>query len=93
MLAWVKMLLENHKAILSVVFILLGISGVSIYGNVNEFNPWRIEPEPKKEVSVTEPQITVIEKTIETRVESGITKKDITDFTAIIMKAHIEEFH
>ena len=87
MLAWVKLLLEQHKAIISLVVLLLGVSGVSIYGNVNELNPWKVAEKAVIE-EVMPPEVKVIEKTIE-RIVSGISKQDIIDAMAL----HIEEFH
>ena len=91
MLAFIRMLLQEHKAILSLVFLLLGISGISIYGNVNEFNPWKVAEEAVIE-EVMPPEVKVIEKTIEKTIErvvAGVTEQDIENR----MDAHIEEYH
>jgi len=77
MLDWVKFIVKEHKAILSLVLLLLGISGVSIYGNINEFNPWKVAQAPE----------TVVESKPE------ITQEVLTEFTAIIVRDHIEEYH
>ena len=99
---WLKLILENFKVIMSIM-VLLGVSGVSIYGNVNELNPWKpVEELIEDEVSesavplplpILVPQIKIIEKTIETRVESGITEQDVTNLLNTAMAVHIEEYH
>ena len=101
MLAWIKFIVKEHKAIASFVIFIMSISGVSIYGNVNELNPWKPASEVVEEIptlvsmpiSVPKPQIKVIEKTIETRVESGITEQDVTNLLNAATAAHIEEYH
>lgn len=92
MFKWIQLALEQWKTVMSIL-VLLGVSGVSIYGNVNEINPWRPKVVAEQEPPVTGPQVTIIEKTIETRVESGITKKQVKAILDTTMVAHIEEFH
>ena len=90
---WLKLILENFKVIMSIM-VLLGVSGVSIYGNVNELNPWKPSLEiVEEEILTTHAKIKVIEKTIETRVESGITEQEVRGLINAIMGAHIEEYH
>lgn len=97
MLAYLKWIVAEQKAIASLVIMLLGISGISLYGNVNEFNPWK----PAEEVELTPQEVAKedavkavatevirVEKIIE-RVVSGVTQEDIEKR----MAAHIEEFH
>ncbi len=99
MLDLFRMLIQEHKAIGSIVLLLLGISGVSIYGNVNEINPWRAVEDfldkdiYEEEVVVLAPQVTIIEKTIETRVEAGIDVQDVKALIKARWEAHIEEYH
>lgn len=91
MLALFRMLIQEHKAVGSIVLLLLGISGVSLYGNVNNFNPWVLTPqEVAKEdaVKAVSTEVIRVEKTIE-RIVSGVTAQDIEKR----MEAHIEEFH
>lgn len=97
MLALFRMLIQEHKAVGSIVLLLLGISGISIYGNVHEINPWRAVEEAVEEVVVEVvapvPQVKIIEKTIETRVEAGIDEQDVKALIETRWKAHIEEYH
>ena len=91
MFKWIQLALEQYKTVMAIL-VLLGVSGVSIYGNVNEINPWNpdvVEQEPP----AADPQVTVIEKTIETRVESGVTDKQVKAILNTAMVEHIEEFH
>lgn len=94
---WVRMVLEQHKAIVSIVLLLLGISGVSIYGNINEINPWKVAEEAVVlevvEAVVPAVQTTIIEKTIETRVEAGIDEQDVKALIETRWEAHIQEYH
>lgn len=100
MFKWIQLALEQWKTIMSIL-VLLGVSGVSIYGNVNEINPWKptikvVEEEVEileKEILTPEPQIKIIEKTIETRVESGITKLQVDAAIEAFMTEHIREYH
>lgn len=84
------------------ILVLLGVSGVSIYGNVNELNPWSLPveeviedevSESESSISLPTPQIKIIEKTIETRVESGINEQDVNRLLDAVMTAHIKEYH
>ena len=94
MLAWIKFIVKEHKAIASFVIFLLSIAGISIYGNVNELNPWKPASEiVKDEVLPISTPIKVIEKTIETRVESGITKLQVDAAIEAFMAEHIREYH
>ena len=82
---WIKLALEQYKTVMSLL-VLLGISGVSIYGNVNEMNPWAtpvVDTTPP-EVDTTPIEVT---KIIETRVVTS------TGAIEAAMSAHIKEFH
>jgi hypothetical protein len=89
---WVKLALEQYKTILAIL-VLLGVSGVSIYGNVNEFNPWRaatsVIEEEVKEIITKEAPV----KIIETRVESGITKQEVQVMIDTAIALQDEEWH
>jgi len=96
MLAWVKFIVKEHKAIASFVIFILSITGISIYGNVNEINPWKSSEETvieEIEEPDSMPQIKIIEKTIETRVESGVTDQQVKIIIDAVMESHIKEFH
>jgi predicted RNA methylase len=94
---WVKLALEQNKAIISIVLLLLGISGVSIYGNVKEINPWRnaevVIEEAIEEIIIKEVPVKVVERIIETRVESGITKQEVQTMIDIAIATQDEEWH
>jgi len=98
MFKWIQLALEQWKTVMSIL-VLLGISGVSIYGNVNELNPWKPTINTDSNLSETEklidpePQIKIIEKTIETRVEAGITKLQVDAAIKAFMDSHIREYH
>ena len=96
MLAWIKWIVKEHRTIAAFVIFILSITGISIYGNVNEFNPWTtaVEELTEEKVPDSEPSLLLPTpipqiKIIETRVESGLTKQDVK----AAMAAHIEEFH
>jgi len=96
MLAYLKWIVKEHRSIAAFIIFIMGIAGVSIYGNVNELNPWKVGAEEVEEeveeIAVPGPT-TIIEKTIETRVESGITANDVRRSTEAAMAAHLKEFH
>lgn len=77
---WIKLALENFKIIISIL-ILLGVSGVSIYGNVNELNPWVRTAEAL--------EVEEVEKVVETQAPVDLTPEDLSD----AMVAHIREYH
>jgi len=100
-LAWVKFVVKEHKAIASFVIFIMSIAGVSIYGNVNEINPWKptikvVEEEVEviekevHEITTPVPQVKIIEKTIETR--TGITKLQVDAAVDAFMTEHIREY-
>lgn len=101
MFAWLKWIVKEHKAIASFVVFILGIAGVSIYGNVKEINPWKVVEEAVVEeieslapIPVApSPQVKIIERTIETRVETGITKLQVDAAIEAFMESHIREYH
>ena len=77
-LAWSRDCLAKIKAIAAFVLFILGITGISLYGNVNEMNPWKTPVEELIEDEVIEPVSSTPQiKIIETRVESGITKLQV----------------
>ena len=90
MLAWFKWIVAEQKAIASLVVLLLGISGVSLYGNVNEFNPWKAAEETVKSPA---PVPAGPVKIIETRVEAGITRKEVQAMIDAAINAVNEEYH
>jgi spore cortex formation protein SpoVR/YcgB (stage V sporulation) len=85
---WIKLLLEQWKTVMSIL-VLLGVSGVSIYGNVNEFNPWARAEAIVEEVITPETPV----KIIETRVESGITKQEVQAMIDTAIAIQDEEWH
>ncbi len=91
MFKWIQLALEQWKTVMSIL-VLLGVSGVSIYGNVNEINPWRAAEQAVIE-EIMSPEIKIIEKTIETRVVSGITKLQVDAAIDAYLASHIDEYH
>jgi len=87
MFKWIQLALENFKVIISIL-VLLGVSGVSIYGNVNEFNPWStsevITEEKPKEESKEEPKLVIVPK------PQSNANALLAD---ALMAEHIKEYH
>ena len=97
MLAWIKWIVKEHKAIAAFILFIMGIMGISLYGNINEINPWKageeVVEEEVKEILTSEPQVKIIERIIETKVESGITKLQVDAAIEAYMDRHIREYH
>ena len=95
---WIRLGLEQNKAIISIVLLLLGISGVSIYGNVNEINPWRVVEEFVDEdiyevpVKIVEAQI-VVEPDREFALKHYASKGEAFKMIEKAFELHRAEYH
>lgn len=84
---WIRLMLEQNKAIISIVLLLLGVSGFSIYGNVNEINPWKAVEEFVDKDIYEEPVLVLKESPIPV-------KPVVHDYNfEELMESHIEEYH